>query len=94
MAAHGWSLRKLYTVLELPGENPLKDAHADLDNAVLEAYGMKDEAEVLQTLFELNAALFERQESKETVIGPGLAALGAEYGDNAESYTTDDRIEP
>jgi hypothetical protein len=93
MAAHGWNLRKLYTVFELPGENPLKDAHIELDKAVLDAYGMKDEAEVLQTLFELNATLFAREQSKEIVIGPGLAALGAEYGDDMQSYTTNDRIE-
>ena len=32
-------LRALYRTLELPGANPLKDAHAALDAAVLAAYG-------------------------------------------------------
>ncbi len=32
-------LRALYRTLELPGANPLKDAHAALDTAVLIAYG-------------------------------------------------------
>jgi len=32
-------LRALYRTLELPGQNPLKDAHAALDAAVLDAYG-------------------------------------------------------
>ena len=32
-------LRALYRTLELPGANPLKDAHAALDAAVMEAYG-------------------------------------------------------
>jgi hypothetical protein len=31
-------LRALYRTLELPGANPLKDAHAILDTAVLTAY--------------------------------------------------------
>ena len=32
-------LRAVYRTLELPGKNPLKDAHAALDAAVLDAYG-------------------------------------------------------
>ena len=32
-------LRAVYRTLELPGKNPLKDAHAALDQAVLDAYG-------------------------------------------------------
>ena len=32
-------LRSLYRTLELPGANPLKDAHVTLDAAVLDAYG-------------------------------------------------------
>jgi hypothetical protein len=32
-------LRALYRTLELPGANPLKDAHATLDTAVLAANG-------------------------------------------------------
>ncbi|MBI1282496.1 MAG: N-6 DNA methylase [Anaerolineaceae bacterium] len=33
------TLRELYRSLELPGKNPLKDLHAALDAAVLDAYG-------------------------------------------------------
>jgi hypothetical protein len=36
-------LRALYRTLELPGKNPLKDAHAALDAAVLAAYGFDAE---------------------------------------------------
>lgn len=32
-------LRAFYRTLDLPGKNPLKDAHAALDSAVLAAYG-------------------------------------------------------
>jgi len=39
MSKANLSLRKLYRLVELPGENPLKTAQADLDFAVREAYG-------------------------------------------------------
>ena len=35
-------LRALYRTLELPGKNPLKDAHAALDATVLAAYGFSN----------------------------------------------------
>ena len=37
-------LRAVYRTLELPGKNPLKDAHAALDKAVLDAYGFSANA--------------------------------------------------
>ncbi|MEO0851958.1 MAG: DNA methyltransferase [Cyanobacteria bacterium J06648_11] len=91
---HGWNLRKLYTVFELPGENPLKDEHDDLDEAVLDAYDIRDKADVLQSIFELNASLFARQESKDVAVGPGLAALGTQFAESIGDYITDDRIKP
>ncbi len=36
-------LPALYRTLELPGRNALKDAHAKLDAAVMEAYGFEAE---------------------------------------------------
>ena len=41
-------LRALYRTLELPGKNPLKDAHAALDAAVLDAYGLSPKKDLLQ----------------------------------------------
>ncbi len=40
-------LRALYRTLELPGANPLKDAHAALDTAVLAAhfYSAKEDSQ-------------------------------------------------
>ena len=43
-------LRALYRTLELPGANPLKDAHAALDAAVLAAYGFSAKADLAQLL--------------------------------------------
>jgi hypothetical protein len=42
--------RALYRTLELPGANPLKDAHAALDTAVLAAYGFDAKADLLAQL--------------------------------------------
>ena len=47
-------LRALYRTLELPGANPLKDAHAALDTAVLDAYGFNSKKDLLAQLLALN----------------------------------------
>ena len=54
MAEHGYTLRELYRTLELPGDNPLKQAHSRLDAAVRKAYGLKARVNVLEFLFTLN----------------------------------------
>jgi N-6 DNA Methylase len=41
-------LRALYRTIDLPGKNPLKDAHASLDAAVLAAYGFSARKDILQ----------------------------------------------
>jgi hypothetical protein len=45
-------LRALYRTLELPGANPLKAAHAELDAAVLAAYGFSAKKDLLAQLLE------------------------------------------
>ena len=47
-------LRALYLTLELPGANPLKDAHSALDAADLAAYGFTAKADLLAQLLALN----------------------------------------
>ncbi|NNN04598.1 MAG: class I SAM-dependent DNA methyltransferase [Elusimicrobia bacterium] len=47
-------LRALYRTLELPGANPLKDAHAALDVAVLAAYGFSAKKDLLAQIGALN----------------------------------------
>jgi len=69
---HDMSYRELYRVLELPGTSPLKDAHAKLDEAVRDAYGMKKSDDPLSFLLDLNQAVANREDAGETVIGPGL----------------------
>ncbi len=72
MAANDWSLRDLYRTLELPGKNPLREAHDRLDAAVREAYGMKPKADPLAFLLALNQTVAEREAKGEPVTAPGL----------------------
>ncbi|HNU01405.1 MAG TPA: N-6 DNA methylase [Acidobacteriota bacterium] len=65
-------LRALYRTLELPGINPLKDAHSDLDEAVLEAYGFSMKKDILAQTLELNINIANRIERGENVTPPGI----------------------
>jgi hypothetical protein len=71
-ADHDLSLRELYRSLEVPGAHPLKDAHAKLDQAVREAYGMPKSADPLAFLLKLNAEVAAKEAAGEPVLGPGL----------------------
>ena len=83
-------LRALYRTLELPGANPLKDAHAALDTAVLAAYGFKAKQDLLAQLLSLNLAVAQRIERGEPVTAPGLPPSYP----NPQSLITDDCIRP
>jgi hypothetical protein len=60
--------------LELPGANPLKDAHAALDATVLAAYGFSAKKDLLAQLLELNFVVARRIEQGEPVTPPGIPA--------------------
>jgi hypothetical protein len=83
-------LRAVYRTLELPGKHPLKDAHAALDEAVLEAYGFDEKKDLLAQLLELNlhVAAMEKQDKK--VTAPGVPPS---Y-DDPSKLITDDCIKP
>jgi hypothetical protein len=83
-------LRELYRTLELPGANPLKDAHATLDAAVLAAYGFHPGKDLLAQLLALNQALAARIEKGEPVTAPGLPLDGKDR----LGYITRDCIMP
>jgi hypothetical protein len=76
--------------LELPGKNPLKDAHAALDAAVLDAYGFDPADDLLGQLLALNLQVAARIDRGETVTPPGVPPT---YGD-ATALVTDDCIQP
>ena len=65
-------LRALYRTLELPGANPLKDAHAALDAAVLAAYGFSAKKDLLSQILALNQQVAAKIEKGETVVAPGV----------------------
>jgi hypothetical protein len=79
-------LRALYRSLELPGKNPLKDAHVALDRAVMEAYGFSQREDLLQQLLALNVEVADRIDRKKPVTAPGVPP---DYGDPADLVTTD-----
>ena len=83
-------LRSLYRTLELPGANPLKDAHAALDTAVLTAYGFNPKKDLLAQLLALNQAVAAKIENAESVTAPGVPK---NYPD-PKKLVTEDCIKP
>jgi hypothetical protein len=83
-------LRALYRTLELPGANPLKDAHAALDTAVLTAYGFSAKKDLLAQLLALNQQVAAKIEKGEPVMPPGVPK---NYPD-AKKLVTGDCIRP
>ena len=58
--------------LELPGANPLKDANAALDTAVLTAYGFSAKKDLLAQLLALNQEVAAKIENGESATAPGV----------------------
>jgi SAM-dependent methyltransferase len=87
---HKMSLRDLYRSMESPGSHPLKDAHAKLDAAVREAYGMTAKQNVLAFLLALNAEVAANEAKKMKVQGPGLPFAIAKKN----SFVTKDALRP
>jgi hypothetical protein len=83
-------LRALYRTLELPGVSRLKDAHAELDAAVLDAYGFSTKGDLLTQLLNLNLVVSSRIASGKEVTAPGVPV---EYR-NPQQLVTDDCIKP
>ena len=76
--------------LELPGKNPLKDAHAAPGAAVLAAYGFSPKADLLAQILELNLAVAARIDHDQPVTAPGLPPTFPE----PKRLITDDCIRP
>jgi len=84
-------LRALYRTLELPGKNPLKEAHAALDEAVMKCYCFSKKKDLLQQLLELNLDVAEREQRGEPVTAPGIPAT---YRGERDALVTEDCIRP
>jgi len=65
-------LRAVYRTLRLPGKNPLKDAHAELDRAVMAAYGFSAKEDLLAQLLALNLEVAQREAEGQPVTAPGI----------------------
>lgn len=65
-------LRALYRTLDLPGKNPLKDAHTRLDAAVLAAYELNPNSDLLEQLLKLNQQVAQRIGDEQFVTAPGV----------------------
>lgn len=79
-------LRALYRTIELPGKNPLKDAHSALDASVLAAYGFSVKKDILQQLLDLNTVVAANIAAAKVVTGPGVPSS---YKDTAKLVTKD-----
>lgn len=82
--------RALNWTLELQGKNPLKDAHAELDAAVMAAYGFSAKKDLLAQLLELNLEVARRIEAGEKVVAPGIPP---DYP-KPKALVTEDCIQP
>jgi hypothetical protein len=82
---HG-GLRALYRTLDLPGKNPLRDAHAKLDAAVLAAYGFSAKGDLLQQLLDLNRTVAAKVGAGDTATAPGVPPI---YPDPMRLLTSD-----
>jgi len=69
----GTKLAEFVATLELPGANPLKDAHAALDAAVLAAYSFNPKRGLLAQILALNQEIATKIEKGKFVVAPRRA---------------------
>ena len=86
MNKYNYSLRELYRLIEQHGKNPIKDLQNELDDAVREAYGFKENKDILQQLLDLNFEVADKELKGEKVQAPGLPNFIA---DKSEFITKD-----
>jgi hypothetical protein len=67
----GSTLAKQYDVLRKPGSSTLRDLHAELDEAVVSAYGFNQEDDVLTQILELNLLLAQQEKEGIAVTKAG-----------------------
>ncbi len=90
LSRSGGGLRALYRTLDLPGKNPLRDAHLRLDEAVWRAYGMQSEEEDLAFLLEVNRTVSAREAAGQPVERPGLPS----FLSDSRPFHSDDYLSP
>lgn len=90
LGKHEMSLRDLYRSMELPGVHPLKEAHAKLDAAVRDAYGMTPKQDALAFLLALNGKVVAAEHSGQQVQAPGLPRVVK----RARDFVSTDALQP
>jgi SAM-dependent methyltransferase len=85
-----YSLRDLYRTLDQPGDNPLRDAHARLDAAVRDAYGMANDVDPLAFLLELNLGCAKKEKAGKKITPPGLPLPSSQVAE----FVSGDCIQP
>ena len=88
MQQHNYSLRDLYRIMEESPDNPVSNIQDEMDLAVMEAYGMKKNDDILAFLLELNHKVSEKEKKKEKVTGPGLP----DYVKDRSEYISSDCV--
>jgi hypothetical protein len=88
MDKYNYTLRDIYRLLEEPGDNPLKDAHKNLNDAVLAAYSFNKRKDLLTQLLKLNLEIANKIEKGEEAQGPGLPKCVR----NKDEFITNDCI--
>jgi len=83
------NLRAMYAAMEHSRNQPLQDAHAALDEAVRDAYGLSGQTDPLTFLRDLNRDYAEKEARGEPISGPGLPH---EY--RLDAFMTTDCVEP
>ena len=66
------TLRELYKLLEVSGNNPLRNLHDALDKAVIRAYGFDATKDILEQLLSLNEDVASRIQQAMDVTSPGI----------------------
>ena len=79
-------LRDLYRTVDLPGTNPLRDAHKRLDTAVMRAYGFFESEGLLKQILSLNDSLAEAEKNGQSIAGPGIPDSLGEFRDELKSF--------
>ena len=65
-----WGITKLYNAFFDEHSSKLYQLHQKLDNAVMEAYQFNTDDDILEQLLTLNLALAEKENKRESIIGP------------------------
>ncbi|WP_371100733.1 DNA methyltransferase [Streptomyces sp. PU_AKi4] len=73
LLGRGVSLAKQYNTLNVPGKNRLRDLHAQLDEAVISAYGFAESDDLVAQLLALNLDL---EATPALRRGPGASSYG------------------